>query len=252
MSSDNATAVAQESAVAAVGVAALEDLERQYVAVMAEKDLLNQKWQESVAALAKSETALTDSRAAAGTRAATQHAVDTAQQQVTALTLQNQSLQERADRMQAESDQLREEISRLTLSHTEMAKAVQTAEIQAKLSESDAIPLHHAKQRLQTELDSVQAHAAWLEQELQAKQQDYQHLQQDSRDRTIQLQAKLTAQHKLERALSDKLQVLTRDNLDLKLTVQTQQETAAIEMQEKKEQIFFWQQRYRFAVHEIE
>ena len=39
-------------------------------------------------------------------------------------------------------------------------------EVEAKLKDSQAIPLLHEKQRLQTELDSLQAHAQWLEQEL--------------------------------------------------------------------------------------
>lgn len=155
----------------------------------------------------------------------------------------------------------------------EMTKSVVNAEIQAKLSGSDAIPLHHAKLRLQTEVDSLTAHATWLEQELQAKQHDYQHLQQDSRDRAIQWQlqldqtsneltaanAKLSVQHKLERDLQDKLQVLTRDNLDLKVTSQNQQETAAAELLEErrvielqKEHLLQWQQRYETVVRENE
>jgi hypothetical protein len=56
--------------------------------------------------------------------------------------------------------------------------------------------LHHDKQRLQTDLDSITMHSQCLEQELVAKSADYQHLQQDSRDRTIQLQLDQTMNEK--------------------------------------------------------
>jgi nucleoprotein TPR len=163
--------------------------------------------------------------------------------------------------------------SRFTASNSELTKKVTEAEIQASLTISDAVPLHREKMRLQSELDSISAHTTWLEQELAARQQDYQHLRQETGDRAIQLQlqldqtsnelaaaeAKLSVQHKLERDLQQRLSVSTRDNLDLKLQLQQTEEVSAQELEQErrvidlqKDHIARWQKRYDDIVRENE
>ena len=146
-------------------------------------------------------------------------------------------------------------------------------EIQAKIKESEAIPLFHEKQRLQTDLDSLQAHATWLEQELQAKSQDYQKLQQESRDRAIQLQlqldqvigekdaaeARVDELQKMERRLQNQVEDLSRDILETKQDITDLRETTDIEVREErrvvevqKEHLHRWEIRYNDVVRENE
>ena len=160
---------------------------------------------------------------------------------------------------------------RIQKSHSELSSKFASLEVEAKLKESEAIPLFHEKQRLQTELDSVQAHAGWLEQELEAKGKEYQRLLQESRDRQLQLQTQLqhtenekisaTAKNAelndLQNRLHDQVEKLTED---LKKKTQEMihlQETTELEVQQERryvqqqqEQLSLWEQRYNDAVRE--
>jgi nucleoprotein TPR len=154
--------------------------------------------------------------------------------------------------------------SQLNGQNTELTKQLALEQIKSKLKESEAIPLFHEKERLLTELDSVQAHAVWLQQELEAKQKDCQHVQTQSRDRILQLQLQLNQSsdelanaqttlsilQKVEHDLQTKLSVLTKDHLDLKLAQADAAAAAAQDLHDKqhivdlqKEHIARWKKR---------
>lgn len=155
--------------------------------------------------------------------------------------------------------------SRLIESNTALTSQATSSTLIESTAQSDTVAQKMALARLQSEVDSVSAHAIFLEQELAAKHKDYQHLQQDSRDRAIQWQlqldqrsdqlaaaeAQLSLQRRLEQGMQDKLNLFTRDNLDLKLQLQESTETSAAELQEErrqvalqKEKLAWWQQQY--------
>lgn len=157
--------------------------------------------------------------------------------------------------------------------NTDLTKQLASEQIKSKLKESEAIPLFHEKERLQTELDSVQSHAAWLEQELEAKQKDCQRVQTQSRDRILQLQlqlnqntdelaeaqTKLSVLEKVESDLQHKLSQLTKDNLALKTEMQEAEVAARKDLQDKdricelqKEHIARWKMRCEDAQRENE
>ena len=163
--------------------------------------------------------------------------------------------------------------SRLSKRNAEATKALADVEVQSKLQESQAIPLFHEKQRLQTELESLQAHSNWLEKELQAKSHDYQHLQQESRDRSLQLQlqlehttnerdaaqVRLEALQQMEEELQEKVNLLSKDILMSKQDLISVQETSEAAVREERrlvrvqeEHIQRWQQRYNDVVRENE
>ena len=146
-------------------------------------------------------------------------------------------------------------------------------EIQVSLKDSDIIPLHHEKLRLQKEVDHLTSHTAWLEQELITKQKEYQHLRQESYDHTIQLQlqydqtsneliavdTKFKMQQKLEYQLQQQIQQMTSDNIQLKLQLQQLEQTSQQEIQQQqlliakqKEHMDKWQTRYDDVVRENE
>ena len=137
------------------------------------------------------------------------------------------------------------------------------------MKESDVIPLFHEKERLQRELDSVQAHANFLQQECESKQRDVQHLQQQSRDRTLQLQLQLDHNHNELAKLGTQCSVLqqTETELQTKLNemtlahqqLQTEQaqavQSAALDRQdhERKSQLLTEQlERYKQRLLNVE
>ena len=154
-----------------------------------------------------------------------------------------------------------------------MSSKIANLEVESKLKESQAIPLLHEKQRLQTELDNLHAHASWLDQELKAKGEQYQRLLQDSRDRQMQLQLHLqhTENEKVEATtknaeladiqerLHDQVERLT---VDLKKKTQEMinlRETTDLEVnnerqfvQKQQDQLARWEQRYNDVVRENE
>ena len=145
--------------------------------------------------------------------------------------------------------------------------------VEADLKESQAIPLFNEKQRLQKELENLQAHSHWLEQELDAKGKDNQRLIQSSRDRQLQLQTHLqvtenekieaTAKNdelnELQNRLHDQVEKLT---LDLKMKTQdliALRESTDLEvqherdlMQKQQDQLVRWEDRYNDVVRENE
>jgi nucleoprotein TPR len=270
---EDAGTQARKASAALTSKVMLEELERQYVQIKGERDDLQQ---ELTAAEEKFKTlneSLTSNQALEVENAARQHELRVAQERVKALEEEQTATKERTDRAQAESDRLREEIARLAGSNRELSENIATFEVQSKLSESQAIPLFHEKQRLQTELDSLQAHAHWLEQELTAKSQDYQKLQRESRDRSIQLQlqldqtinekeafeARLDELHKMERRLQDKVEELSHDLLTGKQAMTDLQESTEIEIREERRLVQLqkthldrWEHRYNDVVRENE
>lgn len=157
--------------------------------------------------------------------------------------------------------------------NTDLTKQLASEQIKSKLKESEAIPLFHEKERLQTELDSVQSHASWLQQELEAKQKDCQRIQTQSRDRVLQLQlqlnqntdelaeaqTKLSVLERVENDLQHKLSQLTKDNLTLKTEMQEAELAANKDLQDKdrvcelqKEHINRWKSRSEDAQRELE
>lgn len=163
--------------------------------------------------------------------------------------------------------------STLTESKQVLEESVADAQVLSQLKESEVIPLFHEKQRLQTELDSLQGHCTWLEQELQAKSTDYTRVRQESRDRAIQLQlqldqttddkaaaeARVDALQKMERALQTKLDELSHGILQTRQELATVKETTEQEIHEErrivtlqKDQLDRWQHRYNDVVRENE
>ena len=163
--------------------------------------------------------------------------------------------------------------SQVTASNNELKTKVTEMEVQASLKDSDIIPLHHEKLRLQKEVDHLTSHTAWLEQELVTKQKEYQHLRQESYDHTIQLQlqydqtsneliaidTKYKTQLKLEYQLQQQIQQMTSDNIQLKLQLQQLEQTSQQEVQQQqllidkqKEHMEKWQVRYDDIVRDNE
>jgi hypothetical protein len=103
-------AKAEAEAVTVLGAVVMEDLEREYVAVVAEKDALQKQLAQARTALQETENQVQQQRAGQRTTSEMQHTVVMAEQRVAIVNTENQNLQERMDRMQAESDKLREEI----------------------------------------------------------------------------------------------------------------------------------------------
>lgn len=146
-------------------------------------------------------------------------------------------------------------------------------EVESKLKESKALPLFHEKQRLEKELENLQAHSHWLEQELDTRRNDFQRLLQESRDRQMQLQTQLQVNEtakietetknaeleKMQHRLQEQVEKLTLD-----LTRKTQemihlQETTELEVQEERNyvqqqqnQLTRWENRYNDVVRENE
>jgi nucleoprotein TPR len=114
------------------------------------------------------------------------------------------------------------------------------------LNESSAIPLLHEKQRLESTLDSLQAHVAFLEDCLKSKNTDYIRLQQESRDQLVRLEfqldqsisekqavsAKLASATKLEATLTDQVAQLSKDLWNVKTELADSEETRKAERHE--------------------
>lgn len=154
-----------------------------------------------------------------------------------------------------------------------MSSKFASMEVEAKLKESEAIPLYHEKQRLQTELDNLQTHSRWLEGELEAKGKDNQRLLSDSRDRQVQLQTRLqhtedekvaaTAKNaeltELQNRLHDQVEKLTADLKKKSQEIIHLRETTDLEVQQEREyvqqqqeQLTRWEQRYNDVLRENE
>jgi len=183
------------------------------------------------------------------------------------------SRQERESRALAESDRLREEISGLTAKNSTLGAKVASMEVDSKLQESEAIPLMHEKDRLKTEMESLQTHSNWLQSELNAKNDAFQRLQNETHDRQLQLQLQLQQTEnekeafsvreqelrKIEGRLQTQVEQLSRDLMLAKQEVANVKESTALEVQQEqklanlqKEHLVRWEQRYNDVVRENE
>lgn len=163
--------------------------------------------------------------------------------------------------------------SNLDTSHSTLKKQLASLEIQTNLTTSGEAPLLREKQRLITELNSLQVHSDWLEQELTSKSKLYQHLQRESQDRTTQLQlqldqtmndknalsARLSSLEKIERQLQDNVNQLSIDNLNGKQEYSRNKEKYELELHDvnkimsvQKDEIIRWEQRYDDVVRQNE
>jgi nucleoprotein TPR len=163
--------------------------------------------------------------------------------------------------------------SRVQTSNSELLAKFSNLEVESKLKESEALPLYHEKQRLQKELEDLQAHSRWLEQEVDARRNDYQRVLQDSRDRQMQLQTQLqmneSAKIETETKNAELEKIQTRlqeqvEKLTLDITRKTQemihlQETTELEVQQERkliqqqqDQIGRWEQKVNDLVRENE
>ncbi|GAX16077.1 nucleoprotein TPR [Fistulifera solaris] len=249
----------------------LEDLERQYFAVREERDRLEHELLEAKEKLVDDASGTIqrlqiELEKEIANKLATQSKILTLEESV-------KLAQERVDRSQAESDSLREELSRLSDQNAEKSKIISTLEVQTKLKDSEAIPLFHETQRLRIEIDSLQAHSKWLEKELQQKAEDYNRLQQESRDRTLDLhmqldqtttekktvEATLQVVKQTEVELQERVDQLSRDLLSVKQELVAVQETSEDQLREEKRLVQLqkdhlerWQQRYNDVVRQNE
>ena len=161
----------------------------------------------------------------------------------------------------------------MTTSNKTLGEQVASMEVDSKVKESEAIPLLHERDRLRTQMESLQTHSNWLQAELEAKTQAYQRLQQESHDRQLQLQLQLQQTEndkesfavreeelrKIERRLQTQVEQLSRDMMLAKQELASVKETTAMELQEEqklanlqKEHIVRWEQRYNNVVRENE
>ena len=76
---------------------------------------------------------------------------------------------ERLDRLAAENDELRAELSRSNAKNSALSKSLNQLESESKLSTSSAIPLRLDLERSRRETDAVSAHSKWLQDELETK-----------------------------------------------------------------------------------
>ena len=163
--------------------------------------------------------------------------------------------------------------SRLNETNEKLGAKVANTEMEAKLQESEAIPLLHERDRIKTEMESLQTHANWLQGELEAKTSSYQRLQHEAHDRQLQLQLQLqqtenekdAAQvreeelRKIEGRLQTQVEQLSRDVMEAKKELADVKESSALQIQEErqfvnsqKEHLIRWEQRYNHAVRESE
>ena len=145
--------------------------------------------------------------------------------------------------------------------------------MESRLQESEAIPLLHEKDRLRTEMESLQTHANWLQGELEAKTGTYQRLQQEAHDRQLQLQLQLQQTEnekeasrvreeelrKIEGRLQNQVEQLSHDIMLAKQELASVKESTALEIQEEqkfantqKDHLVRWEQRYNSVVRENE
>jgi len=80
--------------------------------------------------------------------------------------------QERIDRIEQESDNLRKEISRLTKSNNEYTSLLNNIQSEHSKSTGDVIPLRLQTKRLETELQSMTSHSNYLDKELASRNDD--------------------------------------------------------------------------------
>eukprot|EP00531_Pseudo-nitzschia_arenysensis_P008972 CAMPEP_0116139686 /NCGR_PEP_ID=MMETSP0329-20121206/13444_1 /TAXON_ID=697910 /ORGANISM="Pseudo-nitzschia arenysensis, Strain B593" /LENGTH=1924 /DNA_ID=CAMNT_0003634745 /DNA_START=165 /DNA_END=5939 /DNA_ORIENTATION=+ len=180
---------------------------------------------------------------------------------------------ERADRSGAESDRLREEISRLTKSNESYQKQLAEAEAQAKLGDSSLLPLQFKNQRLETENDNLRTHSSWLEGELREKSEELSRLKSSTALESAQARANVEAarserdevtienkqlREQLER-IERKKEAMSRQLLDAKQEVSdvrldSEKELAASRgmVDLKKEEVLRLQQRLNGQTKQIE
>lgn len=170
---ENTWAQARENSHQLILQAALEDLENKAT-----------KWeQELLTAKATVESQRDQISSLQQERSTLQSTVETQRNDLTKLRgdLQKESLQvdalreiqtqstERMDRLQAEGDTLREEISRLTKSNLEYQDKLVQMETQAKLGGSEVVPLKMQVHRMTTEIDTISSHNTWLNSQLESQ-----------------------------------------------------------------------------------
>ena len=193
------------------------------------------------------------------------------QQKISNLEEDKKLTEERMDRLQLQADQLRDELAALQKTNVTLEQHI--AESKVESSMKDSITLQHEITRLQTELDALQAHATWLQDELRAQTQALQHANEQHRDRQLQLQLQLNTSvqeqeslqaqvdeyQKLERQLQDKLTQVTQDVRDRHVQLEDLRETSDLSLRKEqklvqlqKEQLDRWQARYNDVVRDNE
>jgi peptidoglycan hydrolase CwlO-like protein len=105
-SEDVAAAAAGDAATGAL----LEDMEQQYLEVMQERDRLRSELEKAKSEVQQVTEKLDSQQAAGRSSLEMQQQLVAAEQKLKGVTSEKQNIQERMDRMQAEADQLREEI----------------------------------------------------------------------------------------------------------------------------------------------
>lgn len=249
----------------------VEDLEQQYLTVLQERESLKDQLERSLKAHREANE---DNLAAEElhTRVASlKRELLSSQSQVVKSQEDLKMVQERAARVQLDSDNLREEINRLNELNAKMGAQLANREIEAKLQESEAIPLLHERDRLRTEIESLQTHANWLQGELQARTSSYQRLKHEAHDRQLQLQLQLQQTEndkeafavrerellKIEGRLQTQLEQLSRDMMLDKQELASVKESTALEVQQErklanlqKEHLLRWEHRYNDVVRE--
>ena len=80
--------------------------------------------------------------------------------------------QERVDRIEGESDNLRKEIARLTKSNNDYTSILNSVQSEHSKSAGDIIPLRLQTKRLETELQSLTSHSNYLDRELASRNEE--------------------------------------------------------------------------------
>jgi nucleoprotein TPR len=88
-------------------------------------------------------------------------------------------------------------------------------ETQAKLGDSEVVPLRYQVQRLQSELDTTTAHSKWLENELQARNEQLAEVKASQASQIAKLRSSLDATNEQKESALSELEILRRQNQEL-------------------------------------
>lgn len=155
--------------------------------------------------------------------------------------------------------------SRVQKAHSELSSKYSSMEVEANLKDSEAIPLFHEKERLQTEMENLHSKSRWLANELKTKSEDYQRLLQDSRDQQMRLQVQLqhvenekaeastknTEMTQIQDRLHDQVEQLTNDlrkqsheKINLKENYELELQNERDFVGSQKDLLATWEERY--------
>mmetsp|Transcript_40195 Transcript_40195/g.96978 ORF Transcript_40195/g.96978 Transcript_40195/m.96978 type:complete len:1314 (-) Transcript_40195:3268-7209(-) len=171
--SDESWAAAHEASQQMVLQAAMEDVEKK--AVKLEDDLVislkeNEKQSDELKAMQRKIDQLEASmRSESAKLQAVQKDYEQSASALESMRSAEEEKDARFDRLQRESDALRDEIGRLNAENREYKSKLNETEAQVKLDNTEIVPLRYEIQRLTAEMKSLSSHSAWLEQELKSK-----------------------------------------------------------------------------------